>query len=91
MSVTSKHFFLFTSVSFNQTSISSFTELWSVSQSDFLIMLLWKKIRHNPGKFKFTLKNGNTRNFKVKKKVCSKSISHKYIYLNIKIGYIGFL
>lgn len=25
-----------------------------------------------------------------KKKVCSKSIFHKYIYLNIKIGYLRF-
>lgn len=31
-----------------------------LSQSDFLIILWWKKTCPNPGKLKFTLKNGNT-------------------------------
>lgn len=38
-----------------------------LTQFDFFIMLLWKKKSSDPGKFKFTLKNGNTGILKLKK------------------------
>lgn len=73
-------FFTFTSVSFNQISISSVTELWSII-SIFLIMLMWKKTSPNPGKFKFTLKNGNTGILMLKKKKSVLKVSLTNIYI----------
>lgn len=53
-------------------------------------MLLWKKTSPNLENFNLLLKM-RIQEFQSKKKKSVLKASHKYIYLNIKIGYLGFL